>query len=268
MANKKSENRQINRQNSQGKPDQNLDFIAKKMKTSEDPKSKQKKKNTSLIISIAILALIFFLALSVRVKMSTFVFQTPISGEHLITERIPYQEMETYYVTEEYKDQVPFGRRDCKPRQMEFNVTFDSAEITSDMKVKCSMTIYNLENATGNWSYNSQIRTPITNFFNSPVTKEIGPYSSEEFEWLFSVKETVGELNCNYLQEYLPSTIKCFYAEPITYQTVTKTRTVQKNKSVTKYKEVESLTNETTYTNSTKKVTSITFFGKDLFQIG
>ncbi len=248
---------------------QDLKFIAQKMKTQKKEDKSEGTKNASMFIAITILAIIFFFALGTKIKINTYVLEKPITGEHKVTEKVPYDAIETYFVTEEYKDQIPFGRKDCADRAMNFTVKFNGVSATSkDKEFKCSLTITNLENVSGNWTYNAQIITPVQNFYNAPVKKEIIGNSQGTLEWTFDIRETVGTMNCNYLQESVPSMIKCFYAEPINYQTVTKTRTVERNKTVVKYKEIERLTNETTYENTTKKMTVLVVFGQEMLHLG
>lgn len=252
-----------------GIDEQDLKFIAQKMKVQKKEDKSEGSKNASVFIAITILAIIFFFALGTKIKINTYVLEKPITGEHKVIERVPYDAIETYLVTEEYKDKIPFGRKDCADRAMNFTVEFNPVSATSKEKqFRCSLTITNLENASGNWSYNAQIMTPVQNFYNSPVRKEVRGNSKGTIEWFFDIRETVGAMNCNYLQESVPSMVKCFYAEPINYQTVTKTRTVERNKTVVKYKEVEKWTNETTYENTTKKMTVLVVFGQEMLHLG
>ncbi len=226
------------------------------------------RKNRSIFLSLAFIALLFILASKIDIRTATFTVKEPITGKHTVLERVPYTDYEPYYVTEEYEDKVPFGKRDCAPRAMDFTVTQHPAVITASNEVQCRVTVKNLENATGEWSYTSQLTSLRENYPNYPKSIQIAPLTERDIIWTFEVNELLVDLNCKYYQESIPSMVKCFYAEPINYMIVKKTRTVERNKTVTKYRDVERITNETTYRDVEKKFTTVSLFGKEIFRLG
>ena len=198
-----------------------------------------------LIKVVIVLALIYILTSARKVT---------VTEEKNIT--IPQTKVvqEPYQVVEEYQEKVPYGTQFCVNRPMNF--TFSEIEKSVGSRnntLVCSANLTNLEDVEGTWIYDAYLETFMGNAETPEVTKTVDPHSTVAFSFEIELPPKAVGGNCVIFAKTLPSMVKCYYPEPVTYRLVTKTRTVTKYRDVTKTEEMTS-TNVTTSTKFVNKV--------------
>lgn len=158
-----------------------------------------------------------------------------------------------FEISETYDDKVPFGTKECKPRSMNYTTQMLPKKVSENNSIVCEMNLTNNENEAGTWIFDAYLQTDLGKVEVPEIIKKVDPYSSAVYSWAIAVPKGAAQIDCVILVLVQASMEKCFYAEPITYMTVKKTRNVVRYRNITEQK-IISETSEKTVNASVNKL--------------
>ena len=227
--------------------------IEVKIEEKENPK-KTAENIFKFIFLVAVIVILFYIFTATKEVQSVEMENHTITKQY--TEEVPYT------IIEEYEETVPYGSPRCGNTKMNFSVTSPWTDIVSDNTISCSFNLTNLENKEGTWEYLAYLQTDKGVTGNQYEKITVDANSTETFNFLFELKNSVTRANCHISGESFPSMEKCYFPEETFYKRVTRTREVTKYKNITKEKEIAVL-NETTVIKNVNK-----FFGYEMPDFG
>lgn len=223
----------------------NVEVIVKRKKG-------KKQRNVLRPILYAIIAIAIVYVLTAGATRTTVVNTTTT-----ITQ--PSSVIVPYQITEEYEEQVPYGTCTNVNRPTSFNTTILPKTLGANNSIICNLNFTNTDTVNGTWTMESNLQTDYGTLHAPYVTATFAPNESRVLSWMFRYVDPRATVYSCQFDVVVPSiTVKCIYPEPITYQTVKKTRTITQYKNVSQ-PTVLQITNQTT-----ENITFNRFFGYEM----
>jgi len=216
------------------------------------------------ILYYVVIIILLYVFTSAKVTTETVEVEIRVEQKETTKELITVEKLvkTTKYRTEK----SPYGPQRCEQLIHNFTREYEYFEeyVNNEKVGTCTFFVANLEDVPGNFTFYSNIIKGGKISDSPDLTKEIGAFSVERFEWNISLG-LIESANCLLQCSDCPKRKKCLYLEPIAYQLKEVPYIVEELKNITEYKETTEIIPMLVKQNITMNVYTNRFFGYKQF---